>query len=74
MARKAKLPHYKSQKGSPVMLFVTIGVLVVIFVAAIVVAMAMPEQSRPVNNPAEESQQGSSSVENTPPAEDDPTL
>ena len=74
MARKAKLPHYKSQKGSPVMLFVTIGVLVVIFVAAIVVAMAMPEQSRPVNSPAEESQQGSSSDENTPPAEDDPTL
>ncbi len=74
MARKAKLPHYKSQKGSPVMLFVTIGVLVVIFVAAIVVAMAMPEQSRPVNNPVEESQQGSTSNENTPLAEDDPTL
>ena len=74
MAHKAKLPHHKSQKGSPVMLFVTIGVLVVIFVAAIVVAMAMPEQSRPVNSPAEESQQGSTPEENIPLAEDDPIL
>ena len=56
------------------MMLVTVGMILLIIAAAVVVAMALPEQEAPASAVADNPQQNEQAEGNVPLAEDDPTL
>ena len=76
MARTARPPRRKRQKGSLTMTLVTVGIILLIVIAAAVVALLLPQETLPPTDLPQQSETQPQPESSRQPAlaEDDPSL